>query len=208
MAAALTTYATPPEDWREQLRSLPDFQEACKRIEPQVQELKDRENLFLPPHHIWLTSLPAFDLASALFRFLQELGFGQQAAPETASIRDASHQVLCEATDFTLLSSILSNEQCQQLGLAAANKNVAPPKASDVLDVLSRVALKPFATLPILLHFRPVFIDLAARWIQLCGFNGFAFDDDQAKSEEARASLYSVFNAFAQVLEYNWALFP
>lgn len=198
---------TVQKDWRAALLSSPDYQAARKEVAPQLEELKKLQKLILPAHSVWLEHDPArpFDAALALFRFLKDLGFGQQAPPESATQAGLAQEQLCDAQSLALLISVLTPTQCKDLKLSHLAARTAPSH-SDWLDAIARLSLKPFATQLALLHFRPLFMDLAARWILFTGFNGHEFVETGAT--ETRQIVLQVFHGFAQVLEYNWALYP
>lgn len=192
----------------------------------QIQEL---QKLTLPAHHVWLSlqerrgqshpladkgpgfsNITPFDASNALYAFLRELGFGQQAPPETATLAGLAQEDLCDQPSLALLVSVLSQQQMKTLRL----DHLSPSPVSDDsntftstwLNVLATVSLKPYTTQLVLYHFRPLFLDLAARWLHFVGFNGESFSFEHP--DATRATVFLVFNAFAQTLEYNWALFP
>lgn len=192
-----------PSDWREQLKAMPEVQAARAEFARDFAQVRALQKLQLPPSHIWLyQSQTSFDAVPPLVAFLQELGFGQQhLSPELETTSHLSQLSLCDASTFHTLVSPLSPQQRKDLGLLSVGSSENDDKSA-WLDALAKLALQPAVTLLVLFHFRPILIDIAARWILLAGFDGQKFAHSQSDD------IFHILQAFSVVLGYHHALFP
>lgn len=78
------------------------------------------------------------------------------------------------------------------------------PNVNALLDLLSRLALQPAMTVFIYARFRPIWLDLVARWLSFVNFNGTDFGNGPHDDQE----LLDILSAFARVLDWDRSVFP
>lgn len=161
---------------------------------------------------------PPFDLVAGIVHFFRALGaFDEEELEEetdmqhTSSVEadtDGTEVTLIEEQDLDLLLSVLPTDIAAKLGRSRPpvdfnTANTHDFKAS-LLNTLSRLALNTPLTVIIARVFRPIFINLAARWLSLLNFTGTGF----AVDDESKSTLVLVLTALARTLPEMHQLYP
>lgn len=158
------------------------------------------------------TQLP-FDLVSGIVNLLYDLGaFNVAPAGEAQSSEQNeqsvaySEEVLMEEADLDILASVLPASLASKLGRSPTSNSHDDPSTikASLLNTLARLSLSPFLTVPIARSFRPIFVDLASRWLLLLGFNGHTFETSHANPN----TLVLVLAALARTLPEFPQLYP
>lgn len=146
-----------------------------------------------------------FDLVSGIADFLYQVGAFRELQDDEMDSREEGDQdttysedVLIDAVDLDLLASVLPPRLASKLGRSPTyvSPNDDSTLKASILNTLSRLALSPPLTIPIARSFRPVFVDIASRWLLLLGFNGTGFEAGRASTN----TLVLVLCALARTL--------
>lgn len=73
-----------------------------------------------------------------------------------------------------------------------------------LLDLLSLLALQPAMTGFVYARFRPIWVDLVARWLSFVNFNGVDFGTGPQDDRK----VLDVFSAFTRILDWDQTVFP
>lgn len=204
------------------LEAREDFQEVKARYEalleskkPKTASQRTEELDKLPLSELVkiLDEQPPFDLVSGITDFLRELGaFNEplndddQGSEQNDKITGFSEEVLVDAPDMDLLASVLPPVLASKLGrspTSTSHSDISIPKGS-ILNTLARLSLSPPLTIIIARSFRPLFVDLASRWLLLLGFNGTKFEASHAST----GTLVLVLAALGRTLPEFPQLYP
>lgn len=204
------------------MESREDFQQAKAEYQVYLEERKPKtpaqrtehlDSLPLPELVKLLDDQLPFDLVIGITDFLQELGAFIE--PERAERQDNTEEdaqtryveeSLIDAADLDLLASVLPPALASKLARSPHIATNVDPSALRIslLNTLARLALSPPLTIPIARSFRPIFIDLASRWLLLLGFNGTGFQASHANT----TTFVRVLAALARTLPEFPQLYP
>lgn len=207
---------------RAYLESREDFQQAKSDYQVYLEERKPKtpaqrtEHLNdLPLHELVkvLDEQLPFDLVVGITDFLQELGaFNEALDVELPGLTEGppqtiiTEEILIAEADLDLLASVLPPALASKLSRSPLNRAHEEPSAlkASLLNTLARLALSPPLTIPISRSFRPIFVDLASRWLLLLGFTGTGFEAGHASTN----TFVRILAALARTLPEFPHLYP
>lgn len=194
----------------QQLLQTPEYLQAEAAVRARTHAIvKEQENWIRPSLEDWNgTNALDINLQSATKALLEDLGCfnSHQGASSSRHAMDDDRgfdATVLSIEHFQVLLSFLDPHTQTLLNVTF------PPKQytnAALLDVLAELALHPAAFESVVIHFKSLVVDFAARWLLSLGFDSHTFNIDI--QEGLGSKVLRILSAFAKILDLNQGLYP